>query len=96
MLFMNMLVNQPMVQKPMGIKESNFFHNQKEQKFQNHRVKFWQNFVVLSSTPSPKFVTQGEKERAKNEGVDEDCLDQMFELLWVHRFIGTRLDFVFA
>ena len=85
-----------MMQGPMGIKEANLLHDQKEQKFQNHSMKFWQDFVVLSSTPSPKFVTQGEKEGAKNEGVDEDCLDQMFELLWVHRFISTRLDFVFA
>ena len=85
-----------MMQGPMGIKEANLLHDQKEQKFQNHSMKFWQDFVVLSSTPSPKFVTQGEKGGSKNKGVDEDCLDQMFELLWVHRFIGTRLDFVFA
>ena len=80
----------------MGVKEGDLLHDRKEQKLQKYRVKFWQNFKVLPTTPFPKFVAEHEKGRSENEGIDEDCLNQILELLRIHGFICTRLDFVFA
>ena len=80
----------------MGVKEGNLLHDRKEQKLQNYRVKFRQNFEILSASPFPKFVAEHEKGWSENEGIDENSLNQIFELLRIHGFICTRLDFVFA
>ena len=64
-----------MVQQPMGVKESDLLHDRKEQKLQNYRVKFRQNFEVLPASPFPKFVSEHEKGRSENEGIDEHCLN---------------------
>ena len=84
------------MQKPMWVKERDFFNDKEKYEFHDDIVKFRQSFEILSASPLPKFMTNHKKWGTEYESIDENGFDQIFELFRIHRFICSRLNFVFS
>jgi hypothetical protein len=90
---MNVLINQSMMQQPMGIVEQHLPYQNAQHYLDGHNPKLGQDADVQRTGIGHSVIVQNHQRIGDDQLIEQYLADDLFEAMPFDRFIGAGLDF---